>query len=126
MQNLIGNAWKFTRPKERAAIEVGSENVGGDQAYFVRDNGVGFDLEFAGQLFRAFQRLHHATVKRIIERHGGRIWATGAVGEGATIYFSLRAGGAGAGATSKGEIDAAGRVTSDTDRPHDSVEESES
>jgi PAS domain S-box-containing protein len=136
MQNLIGNAWKFTRPKERAMIEVGSDGVGGDQAYFVRDNGVGFDPEFAGQLFRAFQRLHHedefegtgiglATVKRIVERHGGRVWANGAVGEGAAFYFSLSGGRARAGATTKGETGTAGREASDSDRPHDSVEESE-
>ncbi|HEY3196208.1 MAG TPA: response regulator [Candidatus Dormibacteraeota bacterium] len=100
LANLIGNAWKFTSKAPAATIEVGRETVGGDTRLFVRDNGVGFDMLYAHKLFGAFQRLHSqsafpgagiglATVRRIVNRHGGRAWAEGAVGEGATFYFVL-------------------------------------
>ncbi|MGQ2981079.1 MAG: ABC transporter substrate-binding protein [Polaromonas sp.] len=101
MHNLVGNAWKFTSMQPLAHIEVGSETgAEGDVAYFVRDNGAGFDMAYADKLFGTFQRLHSsvdyagtgiglATVKRIIDRHGGRVWAQAAEGQGATFYFTL-------------------------------------
>lgn len=100
LENLIGNAWKFTSRRERARIEVGETRLDGRQALFVRDNGAGFDSAYADKLFGPFQRLHTkdefpgtgiglATVKRILLRHGGTIWAEGAVGQGATFYFTL-------------------------------------
>jgi PAS domain S-box-containing protein len=96
LDNLFANAWKFTRNRAGARIEFGRE----DSAYFVRDNGAGFDMAFSGKLFGVFQRLHTptefsgtgiglATVQRIIQRHGGRIWAEGAVDAGATFHFTL-------------------------------------
>jgi two-component system sensor histidine kinase/response regulator len=98
LTNLISNAWKFTSKAPVAKIEIGAEIVDGDTRLFVRDNGVGFDMIYAHKLFGAFQRLHSqsefpgvgiglATVRRIVNRHGGRAWAEGAVGEGATFYF---------------------------------------
>jgi chemotaxis family two-component system sensor kinase Cph1 len=102
-QNLLSNAIKYTRPRERAVIEVGTtqekEKVE-EITFFVRDNGVGFDEAYAGKLFSVFQRLHGteefegtgiglATVRRIVHRHGGRTWADGRLGEGAIFYFSL-------------------------------------
>jgi signal transduction histidine kinase len=98
--NLISNAWKFTSSKPDAKIEVGHELVDDEDRHFVRDNGVGFDMLYSHKLFGAFQRLHNqgefpgvgiglATVRRIVNRHGGRCWAEGAVGEGATFYFVL-------------------------------------
>ncbi len=100
LENLLGNAWKFTGKQERARIEFGLTEVGGQQAYFVRDDGAGFNMAYAHKLFGAFQRLHSvaefdgngiglATVKRIIHRHSGRVWAEGSVGQGATFYFTL-------------------------------------
>jgi len=100
MTNLISNAWKFTSKEAAARVEIGAEIVDGDTRLFVRDNGVGFDMIYAHKLFGAFQRLHSqsdfpgvgiglATVRRIVNRHGGRAWAEGAVGEGATFYFVL-------------------------------------
>lgn len=101
MQNLIGNAWKFTRDREPGRIEIGRTTVEGKgrSAFFVRDNGVGFDQSFASQLFGTFVRLHAgefpgtgiglATVRRIVERHGGEVWAEGRAGAGATFYFTL-------------------------------------
>jgi DNA-binding response OmpR family regulator len=102
LDNLIGNAWKFTAHTAGARIEIGaraSDTEGGDRAYFVRDNGAGFDMAHAAKLFAPFQRLHGtdfagtgvglATVRRIVERHGGKIWAESEVGAGATFWFTL-------------------------------------
>ncbi|MDA8241336.1 MAG: MEDS domain-containing protein [Nitrospiraceae bacterium] len=101
LQNLLGNAWKFTGKVAEARLEFGVNQIDGEKAYFVRDNGAGFDMAFAGKLFRPFQRLHDtvdfsgtgiglATVQRIVHRHGGRIWAEGEVGKGTTFYFTLK------------------------------------
>jgi PAS domain S-box-containing protein len=100
LDNLFGNAWKFTGKVAHPRIELGTKRVKGEPVYFVRDNGAGFDMEYQNKLFGVFQRLHTmhefpgtgvglATVKRIIERHGGRVWAEGAVGKGATFFFTL-------------------------------------
>ena len=100
LTNLLGNAWKFSSKKGAAEITFGREIANENAAYFVRDNGAGFDMEFADKLYGAFQRLHSvnefegtgiglATVRRVINRHGGHIWAEGAVGKGATFYFTL-------------------------------------
>lgn len=100
LSNLIGNAWKFTGKTSDARIRFYSEQKDGDTVYIVEDNGAGFDMEYAGKLFTPFQRLHHerdfpgtgiglSTVQRIIYRHGGKIWAEGAIDQGATFYFTL-------------------------------------
>jgi signal transduction histidine kinase len=100
LENLLGNAWKFTSTQAAARISFGSERKDGSSVYFVRDNGAGFDMAYAEKLFSPFQRLHAAsefagtgiglaTVQRIVHRHGGRIWAEGAVGQGASFHFTL-------------------------------------
>lgn len=100
MANLLGNAWKYTSKHSQAQIEFGSKVENGETIYFVRDNGAGFDMAYADKLFGAFQRMHRddeypgsgvglATVSRIINKHGGRIWAESAPGKGATFYFTL-------------------------------------
>jgi PAS domain S-box-containing protein len=104
LENLLGNAWKFTSARPDARIEFGVEERDGERTFFVRDNGVGFDMAYADQLFKPFQRLHRvdefpgtgiglATVDRIVSRHGGVIHARAAPGEGATFWFTLGPGG---------------------------------
>jgi light-regulated signal transduction histidine kinase (bacteriophytochrome) len=100
--NLISNAFKFTRDTESATVHIGSRREDEELIYFVRDNGAGFDMKYADKLFGVFQRLHSAEefegtgvglsiVHRIVQRHGGRIWAEGAPGKGASFYFTLGA-----------------------------------
>ena len=99
-ENLLGNAWKFTSKTESPRVEVGVATIDGARAFFVRDNGAGFDETYASKLFAPFQRLHSekefsgtgiglATVQRIVRRHGGRVWARAAINSGATFYFTL-------------------------------------
>jgi len=100
LQNLLDNAWKFSAHGTNAVIEVGVQRTAGRAVYFVRDNGIGFDMAYADTLFQPFRRLHApdefpgtgiglATVRRIIVRHGGQVWADACAGKGATFYFTL-------------------------------------
>jgi light-regulated signal transduction histidine kinase (bacteriophytochrome) len=117
--NLLSNAVKFTRTRAQAVIEVGAQRENGERVIFVRDNGVGFDMKYAGKLFGVFQRLHRpqdfegtgvglATVQRIIQKHGGRIWADAKQDKGAVFYFTLQteelAASPVSGATRNGEL----------------------
>ncbi len=100
LDNLLGNAWKFTSKTERATIELRADVRADGTVYLVRDNGAGFSMAYAEKLFMPFQRLHNeadfpgtgiglATVRRIVERHGGRVWVESAVGQGTTVFFAL-------------------------------------
>jgi light-regulated signal transduction histidine kinase (bacteriophytochrome) len=100
VENLLENAWKFTGRTPAPRIEFGVTSVGGESTYFIRDNGAGFDMAYADRLFGPFQRLHLAsefpgtgvglaTVQRVIHRHGGRVWAEGMPGQGATFHFTI-------------------------------------
>jgi PAS domain S-box-containing protein len=100
LENLISNAWKFTSKHANARIEFGKQQQEGEEVYIIRDDGAGFDMNYAGKIFGAFQRLHTdtefpgtgiglATVQRIIHRHGGKVWAEGEVEKGATFYFTI-------------------------------------
>jgi light-regulated signal transduction histidine kinase (bacteriophytochrome) len=100
VENLLGNAWKYTGNRQMSRIEFGTCEVNGETVYFFRDNGVGFDMAMAHRLFGTFQRLHDdsefagtgiglASAKRIIQRHGGKLWAEGEVDKGATFYFTI-------------------------------------
>jgi light-regulated signal transduction histidine kinase (bacteriophytochrome) len=102
LANLIGNACKFSSQREQPLIEVGSLQQGGETVFFVRDNGAGFDMRYAGKLFGMFQRMHResqfpgtgvglAVVKRLVERHRGRVWAEAQPDKGAVFYFTLSA-----------------------------------
>ena len=122
LDNLLDNAWKFTAARADARIEFGAFDLDGTQVLYVRDNGVGFDMRFVDKLFRPFQRLHTATefpgngiglasVQRAVQRHGGRAWAEGVVGKGATVYFTL-------GPDSWGHIPQAHDAAAGSARPH--------
>ena len=100
MENLIGNAWKFTSRHPKASIEFGMRQNKEISVYFIRDDGAGFDMNYVLKLFGAFQRLHTtnefpgtgiglATVQRVIHRHGGKVWAEGEIEKGATFYFTI-------------------------------------
>jgi len=100
LENLLNNAWKFTSKRDLTTIEFGQQNHAKERTFFIRDNGVGFDMAYADKLFGVFQRLHAmseypgtgvglATVQRIITIHGGRIWAESVEGKGTTFYFTL-------------------------------------
>ena len=118
-QNLLGNAWKYGAGHARTRIEVGASPRGALIVYWVKDDGAGFDMAYVGKLFGAFQRLHSeaefsgtgvglATVRRIVRRHGGDVWAQGEVEKGATFYFTLEGGN---------DIDLAWRRRADVEPP---------
>jgi light-regulated signal transduction histidine kinase (bacteriophytochrome) len=99
--NLLSNAIKFTRPRQKTVIEIGSYLKDGESVYYVKDNGVGFNIEYAGNIFKEFIRLHHenefegtgiglSIVQRVISRHGGKVWTEAEVDKGATFFFTLR------------------------------------
>ena len=107
LTHLVENAFKFTRQRPDARVEIGSREEGGERVYYVKDNGAGFDMRYAGKLFGVFQRLHPAAdfegtgvglalVQRIVHRHGGRVWGEARVNEGATFSFTLGGGASGA------------------------------
>jgi light-regulated signal transduction histidine kinase (bacteriophytochrome) len=100
LQNLLGNAWKYSSKHPKATIEFGKTTINGKETYFVKDDGAGFDMSHANKLFKEFQRMHNkhefegtgvglSTVARIIHKHGGKIWAEAEVEKGATFYFTL-------------------------------------
>ncbi len=100
LQNLLGNAWKYSARKDPAQIEFGATELAGEKTYYIKDNGTGFDNAYADRMFTAFQRLHNseefagigiglATVQRIVALHGGRVWADGETDVGSTFYFAL-------------------------------------
>jgi light-regulated signal transduction histidine kinase (bacteriophytochrome) len=100
LENLLGNAWKFTAKKTNSRIEVGWYHEHDSRVYFVKDNGAGFDMKYVDKIFGAFQRLHAssefegtgvglASVQRILRRHGGDVWCEGEVDQGAAFYFTL-------------------------------------
>ncbi len=102
LENLIGNAFKYSARSAQPHLEIGAQSDGGETVFYVRDNGVGFDMQYAGRLFGMFQRMHAddrfpgtgvglAIVKRLVDRHGGRVWAESAAGQGATFFFTLGA-----------------------------------
>lgn len=118
MMNLLSNALKFTGLLDKAHIEVTGRVQAGETVYSVRDNGIGFDMRQASEIFGVFRRLHQgndfegtgiglATVKRIIERHNGRVWAEGKVGEGAAFHFALPRSETGKGAIDREKVQAA-------------------
>jgi light-regulated signal transduction histidine kinase (bacteriophytochrome) len=101
LSNLVSNAIKYSSKKEKSIIEIGSHREDGEVIYFIKDNGSGFDMKYADKLFGVFQRLHHTTefegtgvglaiVQRIVDMHGGRVWADAVPDLGATFYFSLQ------------------------------------
>jgi light-regulated signal transduction histidine kinase (bacteriophytochrome) len=101
LENLIGNAWKFTGRRQDARIEIGEQAGEAGAIYYVKDNGAGFDMQYADKLFNAFQRLHHrdefegtgiglSIVHRVVAKHGGRVWTEAKVNEGAAFYFTLQ------------------------------------
>jgi light-regulated signal transduction histidine kinase (bacteriophytochrome) len=105
LENLLANAIKFTKSRKTTVIEVGGQDEENETIYYVKDNGIGFDQRYADKVYVIFQCLHRreeyegtgiglAIVKRIIERHGGRVWAEGKVDQGATFYFALPKNGA--------------------------------
>ena len=100
LENLLGNAWKYTSKMKKPRIQFGRALLFGKEAYFVKDNGAGFEMDYREKIFHPFERLHGAeyeglgiglaTVQRIVQRHGGTVWAEGQVGQGATFYFTLQ------------------------------------